>query len=428
MRWFFFLVLAVFSWSARLIGTTTTDDPVGSALLSLGCLIIGGVLAGELAVRFRFPRITGYLVLGMAAGPHALGLQTARDASLLRIFEDLALGLIALTAGGEFRLSVIRRRLRPLLAITAAHTVGIFLIVSATLWVVALFLPFFGPVAAAEAVAAAALLGVIAVAVSPATTIAVITDLKARGEMVETVLGVTIAKDLVILLLFTAINALAVSWLGGGSLDPAVFGHVSGEIVVSLGVGLLLGVMLGFFIARVGRMVPLTVLLLALASAELAQNSWVEHMLVCMAAGFAARNIFPNAAGHFLDALEQSSMPIYVVFFALVGAGLDLGIFRSVWVPVLVYVAIRIAAVWSTTRWSAAAAGSGWRMVRYGWMGFVAQAGLSLGLAARMQRELPGIGPTIATLVIAAVVVNQLLGPILWQRAIVIAREDRRTG
>ena len=65
-------------------------------------------------------------------------------------------------------------------------------------------------------------------------------------------------------------------------------------------------------------------------------------------------------------------------------------------------------------------------MVRYGWMGFVAQAGLSLGLAARMQRELPGIGPTIAALVIAAVVVNQLLGPILWQRAIVKAGEDRR--
>ena len=426
MRWVLFLVLAGFSWSARLIGTSSAEDPVGSALLSLGCLIIGGVLAGELAVRFRLPRITGFLVLGMAAGPHALGLQTARDASLLRIFEDLALGLIALTAGGEFRLSVIRRRLGPLLAITAAHTMGIFLIVSATLWAVARLVPFLGPITAAEASVAAAILGVIAVAVSPATTIAVITDLKARGEMVETVLGVTIAKDLIILLLFTAINAAAVSWLGGAGLDLGVLGHVGGEILVSLIAGLLFGVFLGFFITKVGRMIPLTVLLLALASAELAQNSWIEHMLVCMAAGFAARNLFPDAAGHFLDALEQSSMPVYVVFFALVGAGLDLGIFRSVWVPVLVYVAIRLAAVWVTTRWSAAAAGSGWHMVRYGWMGFVAQAGLSLGLAARMQRELPGIGPTIAALVIAAVVVNQLLGPVLWQRAIVMAGEDGR--
>ncbi|MDH3813311.1 MAG: cation:proton antiporter, partial [Acidobacteriota bacterium] len=124
LRWAFFLVLAVFSWTARYVGGAAVDDPAGSALLALGCLIIGGVLSGELAARLRLPKITGYLVLGMIAGPHALGLETARDAGLLRIFEDLALGLIALTAGGEFRIAMIRRRLRPLLAITVAHTVG----------------------------------------------------------------------------------------------------------------------------------------------------------------------------------------------------------------------------------------------------------------------------------------------------------------
>ena len=113
MRWFLFAMLAALSWAARLLGTATVNDPAGSALLSLGILIIGGVLAGELAVRFRAPRITGYLLLGMAAGPHALGLETVRDAQLLRIFEELALGLIALTAGGEFRLAAVRRRLRP---------------------------------------------------------------------------------------------------------------------------------------------------------------------------------------------------------------------------------------------------------------------------------------------------------------------------
>ena len=80
------------------------------------------------------------------------------------------------------------------------------------------------------------------------------------------------------------------------------------------------------------------------------------------------------------------------------------------------------------TRVPAAAAGSGWRVIRYGWMGFVAQAGLSLGLAARLQRELPGIGSSVAAVVIAAVVVNQLIGPILWERAILAAGEDRNDG
>jgi Kef-type K+ transport system membrane component KefB len=418
MRWALFLVLAVFSWVARLVGSAAVDDPAGSALLALGCLIIGGVLSGELATRLRLPRITGYMVFGMAAGPHALGLETARDANLLRLFEDLALGLIALTAGGEFRIDVIRKRLRPLIAITTAHTVGILFLVAGVLWLLLLVVPFLGPVTSSEMVAGVALLGVIAVAVSPATTIAVITDLRAHGEMVETVLGVTIVKDLLIILLFTAISALALAWVGGGALDLGTLRHVLLEVGVSLLIGGVLGMMLGLYLVEVGRLAPLTVLLLALTSAELGRGSWVEHPV---------RNLFPRAAGHFLDALEQSSTPVYVIFFALVGAGLDLGIFAAVWLPALVYVSVRLGAVWLTTRVAAVTAGSGWRVARYGWMGFIAQAGLSLGLAARIQHELPGVGTTVATLVVAAVVVNQLVGPVLWERAILAGGEGKKT-
>lgn len=423
MRWFLFIVLAAFSWAARQLGTTTISDPAGSALLSLGILVIGGVLAGELAVRFRAPRLTGYLLLGMIAGPHALALETARDAQLLRLFEELALGLIALTAGGEFRVDAVRRRLRPLLAITAAHTIGILLFVAGILWLVLGLMPLLGPVTPAETVAAVALLGVIAVAVSPSTTIAVIADLRARGEMVETVLSVTIVKDLIILLLFTLVNAGVSSLIQGGAPAFGEIAHVVWEIGGSLVVGIILGAVLGLYIAKVGRLVPLTVLALALASAELAHQSWTEHLLVCMAAGFAARNLYPRAAGRFLDALEQSSTPVYVVFFALIGAGLDTGIFARLWLPAVVYVLVRGLGVWLMTGFPASAAGSGRSMVRFGWMGFVAQAGLSLGLAARIQREVPGIGEAVATLVVAAVVVNQLIGPILWERAILAAGE-----
>jgi Kef-type K+ transport system membrane component KefB len=428
VRWFLFVVLAAFSWAARLLGTTTVSDPVGSALLSLGILIIGGVLAGELAVRFKAPRITGYLLLGMAAGPYTLALETAGDAQLLRLFEELALGMIALTAGGEFRLAAVRRRLRPLLAITTAHTVGILLFVSGTLWIVLELVPFLGPITPAETVAAVAFLGVIAVAVSPSTTIAVIADLRARGEMVETVLSVTIVKDLVILLLFTLVNTAVSALLQGGSPDLGDLGRVVVEILGSLVVGAVLGTMLGLYITKVGRLIPLTVLALALASAELAHQSWMEHLLVCMAAGFAARNLYPRSAGRFLDALEQSSTPIYVVFFALIGAGLDVGVFAALWLPAMIYVVVRGLGVWLMTGFPASVAGSGRSTVRFGWMGFVAQAGLSLGLAVRIQHEVPGIGPAVATLVVAAVVVNQLIGPVLWERAILAAGEQFETG
>lgn len=427
MRWFLFAAIVACSWAARRLGVETIDDPAGSALVSLGCLVIGGVLAGELAHRFRVPRITGYLILGLIAGPHAIGLETARDAEMLRLFEELALGLIALTAGGEFRIAVIRRRFRPLLAITAAHTIGIAVAVAGALWALSRLLPYLGPVGTAETVSAVALCGVIAVAVSPSTTIAVIADLRASGEVVETVLGVTILKDLVILLLFTGVSAGAAAWVGGAQLDWSDLEHVVVEILGSLLVGVVLGLVLGLYIAKVGRLVPLTVLLLALASAEIGRGSWMEHLLVCMAAGFAARNLFPRAAGRFLDALELSSTPIYIVFFALVGAGLDLRVFAGVWIPAAVFVLVRLAAVWLTTRWAAAAAGSGEAVVRFGWTGFVAQAGLSLGLAARLQREFPDFGAAVAAVIVAGVAVNQLVGPILWERGIQSAGEDVET-
>lgn len=424
MKWFLFVALAAFSWMARRLGAPAVDDAAGSALLGLGCLVIGGVLAGELAERLRLPRITGYLVLGIAAGPHALGLETARDAGLLRVFEELALGLIALAAGGEFRLQSIRRRFPVLVAITASHLVLISGIVGGVVWLLQRSTDLLGPMTAAEAVAAAAILGVIAVAKSPSTTIAIISELRARGELVETVLGVTILKDLAILLLFTGIAAAATSLVSGGALELGHLAYVAAEISLSLAVGGVLGVVLGLHISRVGRLVPLTVLVLALASARLAQDAGLEHLLVCMAAGFTARNLFPTSAGRFLDGLEQSSTPVYVAFFALVGAGLDLAVFAAVWLPALIFVVVRLAAVWVSTRLPAALAGSAPAVVRYAWMGFVAQAGLSLGLAARVQRELPGIGPTLATLVVAAVVVNQLIGPVLWARAIRAAGED----
>lgn len=418
MRWALFVVVAGLSWSARVLGLGMVEDPAGSALLAAGFLIVGGALAGELAVRWRLPRISGYLVLGLLVGPYALGFETRDDARFLILFEEVALGLIALTAGGEFRWHDIRERARPLAAITGAHVVGVFAVVAGSTWLMLRWVPILGPLTSGQALASAALLGIIAVAVSPATTIAIITELRSHGEVTETVLGVTILKDLAILLLFTVVSSFAISASAGTAIDWSAVVDAGGEIGASLAVGTVLGVLFGLYVVKVGRHLPLLVVLLALVSAELGTNSGIEHLIVCMAAGFVIRNVFPRGAGGFLDALERASPPIYVLFFGLVGAGLDLGMLRLVWIPAVGFVVLRMAAVWILTRMPARFAGSGDGVVRYAWMGFVAQAGLSLGLAGRIQRELPEFGVAVATLIVAAVVVNQLIGPVLWKHGL----------
>ncbi len=413
MRWVFVAVLAALAWVFRTVGGEVVDDPSGSALLALGCLLVGGLFAGELAARLRLPRVTGYLVLGMLGGPSVTGLATTGDLGALHLFEELALGLIALTAGGEFRLR--GGRLGTVVAISATHLLVIPAVVGGVVVGILLIWPVLGPLHPGEIVAAAALLGVIAAAKSPATTIAVITELRARGSLVDTVLGVTVLKDLLILLVFTSVYSLAQSWAVATPVSLAALHDVGVEILASLAVGAVLGALLGTYLRAVGRHAELAVLLLALVATQIGP---LEHLLVCMAAGVTVRNLFPREASQFLEALERSSPPVYVVFFGLVGAGLALGSLARLWLAALVYALVRLGAIWLATGAPAALSRAPRPVVRDGWMGFVAQAGLSLGLAARVARDLPGFGREVATLVVAAVVLNQLIGPVLWAWAL----------
>ena len=423
MKWFFFIVLGGASWALRVLGAGIVEDSSGSALLALGCLVLGGLLAGEFAARFHLPRVTGYLILGMLAGPYALGLETLGDAQFLHLFEELALGLIALTAGGETEIVTFRKNLRLIGGIIGSHLLMLPL-AGFILWIFLGHSTALGSLNQAQLLAACALLATIAIANSPSTTIAVITELKAKGPLTETVLGVTILKDMVILLLFTWVNVMAHAWVETIPVDLHLLGEVGLEIVFSLGLGVLLGLLLGLYMRRVGLYLPLVVLALALVSVEMAASFRLEHLLICMAAGFIVRNVYPREAEEFLEALEQSSPPIYIIFFALVGGNLNLGILKLMWVPALFYVLLRLGLTWALTTFPAVLNHAGEAVRKRAWMGFVAQAGLSLGLAARIGREMPGFGEKIALLIVAGVVINQLLGPVLWAQAITRSGES----
>ncbi|NOZ79809.1 MAG: hypothetical protein GXP48_11655 [Acidobacteria bacterium] len=423
MRWFFLVSVAAVVWLLRALPGFVLADAGASALVAFGLLTIGGELAGEVAARLRVPRITGYLVLGMAFGPFVLGLVSAPDLDSLRVFEELALGLIALTAGGELQLASLRKRWKLIVGITASHAVGIFLGAAGLFWLILRVFPFLGPLGPAEMAGAATLIGIITVAKSPATTIAVITELKATGSLVDTVLGITVLKDLVILIFFTWVNGIVHGWLGGP-------GDVSGgvtSLAATVGLSLLagggLGLLLGTYLSKIGLHPEITVLAVVLLSLEIAHGSGLEHLLISMAAGFAARNLFPASATGFLRALERSSPPIYVIFFGLIGAGLDIRVFATAWLAVLILFAVRLGLVWGVTGAMARALRADPPIRRWAWMGFVAQAGLSLGLAARVAREFPNFGGALAAVVVGAVVVNQVAGPILWRHALVASGE-----
>jgi len=399
--------------------------PAGQ-LVALGMLLLWGQLLGELGERYRLPRVTGYLAAGIVLGPWALRAVPGETVAALDLFGEVALGLIALTAGGEFTWRVLREGWRLLLGVTVAHLLLVGVGVGALAYAALGAVPLLGPLAPGQRAAAALLVGTIAVAKSPATTIAVIAETRARGPLVDSVLGITILKDIVLVLLFAAAlgAARAMAAVGGGGVGGEAV-RLLAEIVASLALGGALGIALGLYLGRVGRHPELVVAGIALLAAELGGRTHLEPLLVCLAAGFAARNLFPAAATGFLDALERASLPLYTVFFALVGAGLDLGVLRRAWAAAGALAGVRAALLWAATRLPAAWLGGPPALRRLGWTGFVAQAGLSLGLAGRVAAEFPGFGRPLAALVVAAVVMNQLLGPPLWRWALVASGEAR---
>ena len=418
VRWLVLGLLA--AGSAALRALAPAPGP-GIELLSLGLILLAGLLAGDLAERLRLPRVTGYLAVGMGLGPSLFGIVPAVDVARLRPFEEIALGLIALTAGGEFSTRIIRSRWKLLAAVTATHAAVIAAVVGGIVWVALGRFPLLGPLGEGGRNAVALLVGVVAVAVSPATTIAVITETRARGDLVDGVLGITILKDLVLLLLFSVASGLALGWTGGHAAGG--LGGLAVHVGLSLAAGAALGVGLGAYMRWVGRHTELLVVALALLATEIGSGAALEPLLLCMAAGFTARNLFPSAAEPFLHALERASPPLYIVFFALVGAGLPLDVLLAVGPAALGLAALRLLVVVAATWLPAAAVGGPRVFRRYGWTGFVAQAGLSLGLAARIETDMPGFGRVLSTLIIGTIVINQLAGPVLWRWGLAAAGE-----
>ncbi len=396
------------------------------ATVSLGFILIFGFLAGHLARRFKLPRITGYIVAGILCGPFAGGFLTQEVVKRLQLIDDLALALIAFTAGGELRLAAIRPRFRSIGSITLFQT-GI-LFVGMAVGVVALhpFVPFLAHAPLPVILAAATVFGLIGMANSPATTVALINEYRAQGPFTDTVLGVTVLKDVVVLVLITLllpfVRLLAAP---GGAFDPAFIGDLAWEVGGSLLGGVVLGILVTLYMRGVGAVLPLFIVGVSILVSQVAHRFHLEALLLCMVAGFVIQNA-TSLGDRFIQAIERSALPVYVVFFAIGGASLNLGAVTRTWFVTLVLMVLRVVLIRVSTGWGERAARGGNDSVRdLGWLGFLAQAGVTLGLASIVARKFPDWGPEVKTIALALIAVNQLVGPVAFRHALLRSGEAR---
>lgn len=422
------VVVTLLAGFFRLVGPP--PEMAGGTML-LGFLLLAGFVSGELARGLRLPRITGYLTIGILFGPYVLALVPREVVVDFKLINDIALSAIALQAGGELRIAGIRDRLRSIITITAFQTAITMAAVVLVIYMARDLLPFLENQPSATVIAVALIFGLVAVAKSPATTIAVITEMRARGPLTETVLSVSVLKDVIILLMIAVILPLAVVLTEPTrGFDFTQVKQISASIVVSLLIGAIIGRLLVLYLRHVGRQRILFVLAVAFVVVELAHGLQLEseaYILMSMAAGFVVQNSSVQGPA-FLGALEAVSLPLYALFFAVAGADLDLTVIPSVWEIGLLIIVARMVFIYGSTYLGALASGALPVIRSYAWMGFLAKAGVTLGLANIVRDRFDPWGTHVAAIIIAMVAVNQLVGPALFRFALVRAGETRAGG
>jgi Kef-type K+ transport system membrane component KefB len=399
------------------------------ATVSLGFVLIFGYLVGHFARRVYLPRITGYILAGVLCGPYVGGLLTGPVVKELQLIDDLALALIAFTAGGELRVESLRPRLRSIFSITLIQTLVLFFGMAGGVLLLASHIPFLAGQPFLSALAAACVFGLIGMANSPSTTVALINEYGTRGPFAGTILGVTVLKDVAVLVLITLLLPLIqVLAFRGGAVDIGFVQDLVWEIGGSLVGGVALGYLVTLYIRGVGAVLPLFIVGISVLVSQVAHQFHLEALLLCMVAGFVIENA-TSQGDRFIQAIERSALPVYVVFFAIGGASLDLGAVRTAWVVTLSLFALRTVLVWVSTVAGERLSGGGNRaVIRYGWLGFLAQAGVTLGLASIVARKFPEWGPEVKTIALALIAVNQLVGPVGFRFALLRSGEAREAG
>jgi Kef-type K+ transport system membrane component KefB len=418
------LVLALLMAAARFLPLEELARLGHQATVSLGFILIFGFLVGHTAKHLGLPGITGYILAGILCGPYFGHLLTAPVVKSLQLVDDLALALIAFTAGGELRLPTLKPRLGSILAINAFQT-GLLFVGIAGLSLILFTVAPLGSGAGVSTLAVAMVFGLFAVANSPATCVAVIGETKARGPFTDTVLGVTVLKDVVVLVLITLLlPVILVLSRPGTAFEPSFIGDLAWEVLGSLAGGAVLGGLVTLYMKGSGAVLPLFVAGTALLVTQTARQLHLEPLLLCMVAGFVIEN-WTSLGDRFIAAIERSALPVYVLFFAVGGASLDLGALRTTGTIALALVVARAGLLRLATGWGERAGGGSHRhVIRWGWTGFLAQAGVTLGLASIVARKFPDWGPEVKTIALAMIALNQLVGPVAFRWALVRSGES----
>lgn len=391
-------------------------------LLSLGTAILIGLIFNRIVKKLGLPNVTGYLVAGVLIGPSVMQIIPANFISSMTLLVNVALGFIAFSIGGEFRISKIRKIGKSVMVITLFQAIITTLAVDIGLLILIPILNIKPAVAIA--------LGAIATATAPAATLMIVHQYNAKGRVTDILMPVVALDDAIGLMVFSVSLAIAKLTVSPDGISIAsMLLEPLFEIVVSLLVGAIIGTVLtfglGFFRSRNNRLT--SIICAVFLGTSLASLFHLSSLLLCMAIGAVMANFY-NESEKMIDLTEHWTPAIFLLFFVISGAELDLKVIPTVGLLGVAYLVFRSAGKYFGARLGAASVHETPEVRKYLGVALLPQAGVAIGMSQIVVEEfkllgMPEIGVQIRAVVLCATLVYELVGPLLTKMVLTKAGE-----
>ena len=417
----------------------------------IALLLLAALLSTRLMKIFKLPNVTGFIITGIIVGPFVFGLlfnnfayDGIKEALIYQYVDKIkwvstiALGFIAFSIGTSFKVSAIKAVGKKVIIITIFEA----LLASVLVIIALLVLHFIFPDQVSWALVLT--LGAIASATAPAATLMVIKQYKARGPLVDTLLPVVALDDAAALILFSILFQIATTVSAGGVFDfykmlikPVL------EILISLSIGAVLGFFISFmnrfFKSRNNRLIICIFSIFAscgiyyLFKSKYLGGFELSSLLMCMMIGAVYVNMSKDN-GKTLDVMDRFTSPIYLMFFVISGASLDLTIFFNkeglvVVLIALVYIIFRVLGKWTGAFTGASISRCEPKIRKYLGFALIPQAGVAIGLATTANvlfstnPETQKAGNLIIAIILTSTLVYELIGPLVSKFALKKAGE-----
>lgn len=384
-----------------------------NTLFYLAILTIAGLLFGRIVKQFRLPNVTGYLLAGLIMGPYVLNFVSSDVVNNLDVISDIALAFIAFTIGCEFKISYFKRvGLMPVVIALFEALLAVFFVQAAL-------------IIAGFDISFSLVLGAIAAATAPAATVMVIKQYRAKGPVTETLMSVVAIDDAVALITFGFAVEIAKT-IGNNyeSFNVMMVLKPFLEIGISFLIGGIIGILfkifLKYFKRKSNRMIIITGMVFL--SSGLSTLLGASTLLTCMATGAVFCNISIES-DEITELLDYLTPPIFLLFFVVSGAQLDITLIPYLGIVGVIYVVFRVIGKILGAYVGAKIMNAPKEVCRYLGPALIPQAGVAIGLISVTQEVIPEFAPKVRAIILCATLIYEIIGPIAAKYTLVKAGE-----